>query len=64
MDELKISEDFTIEDIHKVREFNYEMTKNLSFEDRHSYYKEKADSFLHEYSFSEEPAKFVSEKAE
>lgn len=59
-----ISKDFTIDDIHIIREHNYEMTKNLSFADRHSYYKEKADSFLHEYSFSEEPAKFVSEGTE
>jgi len=37
MKELKISKDFTIEDIHKVREYNYEKRKNMTFEE------EKAD---------------------
>ena len=34
MEELKISKDFTIEDIHKVREHNYERRKNMTFEER------------------------------
>ncbi|MBR5915969.1 MAG: hypothetical protein IKZ57_05940 [Spirochaetia bacterium] len=59
-----ISKDFTIDDIHIIREHNYEMTKDLSFAERHCYYNAKADSFLHEYSISEEPAKFVSEETE
>ena len=33
-----ISEDFTIEDIHKIREYNYEMTKDMTFDERKSYY--------------------------
>ena len=37
---FELSPDFTIEDIHKIREFHYEMTKNLSREDRHKYYKD------------------------
>lgn len=28
-----ISPDFTIEDIHKIREYNYERRKNMSFEE-------------------------------
>jgi len=35
---FEISPKFTIEDIHKVREFHYEMTKGLSNEDRRRYY--------------------------
>ena len=35
---FEISPDFTIEDIHKVREYHYEMTKDLTFEDRARYY--------------------------
>ena len=44
--ELVISDDFTIEDIHKIREYNYEMTKDMSFEDRRAYYKEGAKPVL------------------
>jgi hypothetical protein len=33
MKKLKISPDFTIEDIHKIREYHYEMTKNMTFEE-------------------------------
>jgi len=33
MNELKISPDFTIDDIHKVREWNYERRKNMTFEE-------------------------------
>ena len=29
-----VSPDFTIDDIHKIREFHYEMTKSLSVGDR------------------------------
>ena len=29
---LEISPDYTIDDVHKIREYNYEMTKNLSSE--------------------------------
>ena len=30
--EIKISPNFTIEDIHKIREYNYTQTKNISIE--------------------------------
>ena len=46
--ELKISPNFTIEDIHKIREYNYEMTKNMSKEDRRTYYKNGADEIERE----------------
>jgi hypothetical protein len=31
MKQLKISPDFTVEDIHKIREYNYERRKNMTF---------------------------------
>ena len=34
MAELAISNNFTIKDIHKIREFNYERRKNITFEER------------------------------
>ncbi len=43
MSELKISPAFTVEDIHKVREYHYELTKNMSSEERHGFYKKMAD---------------------
>lgn len=35
---LEISPNFTIEDIHKIREFNYEMTKHMTVEEKLHYY--------------------------
>ena len=46
MTEPKISDNFTVGDIHKVREYNYEITKKLSKSDRTKYYKTLADDFL------------------
>ena len=34
MAELKISDNFTIEDIHKIRDYNYERRKFMTFEER------------------------------
>ncbi len=33
-----ISSDFTIEDIHKIREYNYEYTKDMALEEKLGYY--------------------------
>ena len=41
--ELKISPNFTIEDIHKVREYSYEITKNMTTEERTAYYQEASE---------------------
>lgn len=35
---LEISPNFTIEDIHKIREFNYEVTKHMTVEEKLHYY--------------------------
>ena len=40
---LEISPDFTLEDIRKIRDYDYEMTKNMSNEDMIAYYNEGAD---------------------
>ena len=40
MKPLDISPDFTIEDIHKIREYNYEMTKNMTKQEKKDYYDE------------------------
>jgi len=34
MNKLNISDDFTIEDIHRIREYNYDKRKHMSFEER------------------------------
>lgn len=41
MMELNISPDFTVEDIHKIREYNYEMTKNMTVDERDLYYQKR-----------------------
>lgn len=38
MDKPIISPDFTIEDIHKIREYNYEVTKSMTMEQKVEYY--------------------------
>jgi hypothetical protein len=38
MNPLVISPDFTIDDIHKIREQNYERTKNMTTEEKILYY--------------------------
>ena len=43
MPKLNISPYFTIEDIHKVREYHYELTKNMTTENRRAFYKKGAD---------------------
>ena len=35
---LEISSNFTIEDIHKIREKNHEITKNMTEQERMDYY--------------------------
>lgn len=43
MPELNISPAFTVEDIHKVREYHYELTKDMTVEERRAFYKKNAD---------------------
>lgn len=43
IDKPAISPDFTIEDIHKIRVYHYEITKNMSAGERHAYYRKRAD---------------------
>jgi len=37
---LEISPDFTIEDIKKIREYHFEVTRNMTTEERRDFYKE------------------------
>ncbi len=34
----------TVEEIHRIREQNYELTKNMKPEERRAYYREKSDA--------------------
>ena len=43
MFELNISADFTIDDIHKIRAYNYEITKKMTVMERRNYYKIMAE---------------------
>ncbi len=38
MEKPILSPDFTIEDIHKVREYNYYLTKNMTNKEKIAYY--------------------------
>jgi hypothetical protein len=38
MEKPILSSNFTIEDIHKLREYNYEITKNMTDKERMDYY--------------------------
>ena len=41
METFVISPSFTIEDIHKVRENNYNITKNMTPQERRDYYNKR-----------------------
>lgn len=43
-----ISPNFTIEDIHKLREYNYYMTKDMTPKERQDYYNERGMAFQRE----------------
>ena len=46
MEKPILSDDFTIEDIHKLREYNYEKTKDLTRQEKMDYYNNKGKEFL------------------
>lgn len=48
MDKPILSPNFTIEDIHKLREYNYEMTKHMTDKERMDYYNERGRAFQRE----------------
>ena len=43
-----ISLDFTIEDIHKIREYHYELTKDMILQEKIDFYNEGGKAFLRE----------------
>ena len=43
-----IKDSFSVDDIHKIREYHYEMTKNLSREEKIKEIKDKADKVKEE----------------
>ncbi len=43
-----ISPDFTIEDIHKIREYHYELTKDMTTQERINFYNEGGRAVLAE----------------
>ena len=48
MEKPVLSPNFTIEDIHKLRDYNYEMTKNMTDEERMDYYNKAGRAFQRE----------------
>jgi hypothetical protein len=45
MKKPEISENFTVEDIHKIREYHYELTKDMTTEQRATFYHDGAREF-------------------
>ena len=48
MEKPILSPNFTIEDIHKLREYNYYLTKDMTPEERRNYYNGRGRAFLKE----------------
>ena len=44
MPKLEISPDFTLEDIRKIRDYTYEITKNMTAKELCDYYNKNADA--------------------
>lgn len=47
-----LSPNFTIDDIHKLREYNYEITKDFTPDELIAYYKNKAESIVKKYNLA------------
>ena len=45
---LIISPDCTIEDIHKIQEYHYELTKDMTLQEKLDFYNEGGKAFLKE----------------
>lgn len=48
MEKPSLSPNFTIEDIHKLREYNYYLTKDMPSEERRNFYNERGRAFQRE----------------
>lgn len=48
MEKPVLSPNFTIEDIHTLREYNYEITKHMSDKERMDYYNQAGRAFQRE----------------
>lgn len=48
MEKPVLSPDFTIEDIHRLREYNYYVTKEMTPQERMDYYNSKGRAFQRE----------------
>lgn len=46
MEKPIISPDFTMEDIHKIRKYHYELTQNMTIQERTNFYNEGGRAFL------------------
>ena len=48
MEKPIMSPNFTIEDIHKLREYNYYLTKDMTPQERRNFYNERGRAFKKE----------------
>ncbi len=48
MEKPVLSPDFTIEDIHKLREYNYYLTRDMTPQERRNFYNERGRAFQKE----------------
>ncbi len=48
MEKPVLSSDFTIDDIHKLRVYNYYLTKDMTLQERMDYYNGKGRAFQQE----------------
>lgn len=49
MEKPTISPDFTIDDIHKIREYNYERTKHLTFDEKEALWENELSAIYEEF---------------
>ena len=59
MDKPIIKDSFSVDDIHKIREYHYEMTKNLSREEKIKEIKDKANKVKEELKRKKEEREAV-----
>ena len=49
MRKLEISPNLTVDDLHKIREYNYQMTKNMTEKERKKYYEDMYEKAEREF---------------
>lgn len=52
MNKPELSDNFTVDDIHKIREYNSEVSRNLNFAEKNYYYNKTSEELLKNFGIA------------